>query len=274
MTIYALLHKILPVSFGAKLVAAVWVSLVVGAVAGLATGADNTQLAVVVTVGGAMAAGLLYLLLTPYRSLWRTLDMWGRTGRVLPLPEHSADDMALLLIRVNALMARAQRSVDTPWKEGDIDPLTGALNAAAARRILSDAGAGWFIGIELSGYPAVARAEGEEVGNKMLLHTVETCSDIVRRDDLIARTGEARFVVFLPGASREVAARIADRIEERLSPDESAAWPPAACYAISRHIGGGAVVQALEMLEDLMEQSLAHGPGTVFGREEPGRSVA
>lgn len=259
MPVYALFHRVFPVSYTAKLLIAVWLGI--GAAVGVAwtLGAAAWPLAAVGALGGVIASALLTGLLSPLRRIELTLSQWGRTGRVLTLPDHFTDDMGLLMLHTNLLLARAQRTLDSSWTAADVDPLTGTLNVDGAERLLADAGAGWLIGIAIGGFDDLAGRRGSAAAaEEVLAHVAHVCTQTVRQDDMVARTGEARFLVYLPGASREVAGRIADRIDTRLDLGHA---DLTACYGVAVYPGGGDVTAAWMEVGKALDAALARLPG-------------
>ena len=257
MPVYALFQRLFPVAYGTKIVVAVWLGL--GAAAGFewALGVADPPALWLGVVGGTLASVLVAGLLAPLRAIDRTLSQWGRTGRVLTLPDHHSDDMGLLMARMNLLLARAQRSLESSWRAADVDPLTGALSLQGAERLLADAGSGWLIGITIAGFDDLAGRHGAEVAEELIQHVAHVCTQTVRQDDMVARSGEARFLVFLPGASRAVAGRIADRIDSRL---DLGTADLTACFGIAAYPGGGDTGPALDEVARALDAALARLP--------------
>ena len=262
--VYALFSRFFPRSFGAKLMAAVLIGQAVALAAALGSGAAPLIVTAGAAVGAALSAALIGGLLVPVQKLATTVDIWGRTGRVVPLPEEYGDDLGRLLARTNSLIARAQRSLDVSWSEEDSDPLTGALNRGGATRLLQDAGAGWLIAFDLDHFGKVNDTLGREGGNRVLRDLVQAGAGILRQDDMLARTGPDEFLVFLPGATRAVAERISRRIGKVLSHEiDSGTLTLSATIAITDYPGGGDVDDVFQTLAKELQKTRAEGVAQV-----------
>ena len=268
MTGYHLLQRLLPFAYRGKVLASLWAVCLLGAALGLALGGDPTTHLVVAAASGGLGTVFLLILLAPVRQLMESIAAWGRTGRVVPLPEDVGDDFGLALVRINLLMARAQRTLDTSWTEMDSDSLTGVLNSSGAERILGDAGAGWLIGIDLLALGLVTETGGPRLADDILIRVAQTCTEIVRQDDMVARLSDNRFVIFLPGAPREVAGRIVGRIAAQMGPDGGSGQDVPACFGIVRFAGGGDPQQCLVELNAALDTARQRGAGSVEGGDD------
>ncbi|EAR51467.1 putative signal transduction protein [Oceanicola granulosus HTCC2516] len=228
MGLYQLLSRSIPDSFVAKLFLVAFLGQMLPLV-GLAlyllpSGLGGADPGLIAVICAAVCAGLvlsflgLRALLEPVLLTAGALDSWGRTGQMPALPEQYRDEVGILMIRVNRMMARAQRTLDHSRRETDTDPLTGALNRRGAERLLRDATTGWLMLIDLDRFGPVNAVHGRAEGDRMLRDVARVCASVIRQDDLLARVGGDEFLVFLPGAPADIALRIADRLRQRLAP--------------------------------------------------------
>ncbi len=264
MPVYALFCRLFPNSYGAKFFAAVLFGQAIALAAALLPGGSPLVAVAGAAAGFALSVVLIGTLLVPVRKLATTVDVWGRTGRVVTLPEAYHDDLGRLLARTNLLIARAQRSLDTSWSEADSDPLTGALNRQGAERLLRDASAGWVIAFDIDHFGKVNDTLGREEGNRVLRDLVQACARTLRQDDILARTGPDEFLIFLPGATRAVAHRIARRIGKVVAEEiESGPTALSASFGVTDYPGGGEVEDTLLAVSAELHKARAEGGGQV-----------
>ncbi len=271
MPIHAALSRFLPDRVRPRILAVLWIGLACAAAAGFglaaATGAVLPAGPFLAALGaaGAGLSVLLWGLLAPVALIARAVESWGRTGRVLSLPEEDADELGRTMTGINRLLARAQRSLDRSWSAEDCDPATGVLTRAAAERLLGDAGAGWLIGLEIGGCDGFASRHGRERAEEFLCEVAHNCTDIVRQDDIVARFGSHGFLLYLPGAPEQVARRIVGGLSRRLGFDDDGARRDGltVCYGIAGFAGGGAVAEGLRDVARAVAMAQARGPGAV-----------
>lgn len=231
-------------------------------------------------ITGALASFIVSVLgtralLKPLGRLAYTMREWGRTGRVLPLPEGYTDDIGTLLARTNRLLARAQRSLDRSWTEEDSDPLTGALNRQGAERLLRDAPAGWLIAMNLDRFDDVNVDLGRKEGDRILCDVVQICSDVLRQDDMLARIDSDSFLVFLPGASREVTGRISARLGRAISEDIAKGNSVlTASFGLANYPGGGDVDILMTQAEEQLARAKNAGGNRISGSEDEDAEAA
>lgn len=280
MVLYRLLSRPFPDSFVAKAFAVVCAGFAMPALGllayGLQGGADRTLIAVVLASGTAgMVMVLLGMraLLDPVFVVAGALDLWGRTGQLQILPEGFADEVGVLMVRTNRMMARAQRSLDQSRREADTDPLTGALNRRGAERLLRDAPAGWLMLIDLDRFREVNDRSGHADGDRILREVVQVCADALRQDDVLARFGGEEFLVFLPGAPRDVAAGVAERLRREIAERVTVrGMVLTASVGLAHHPGGEMIEAALEIAG--AELSLAKEEGSNCVRGAGGERAA
>src|SRR6478752_2030441 len=109
------------------------------------------------------------------------------------------------------------------------DPLTGLLNrrffdeavetafAAAARsdRELS------LVVFDLDHFSEVNNVHGHAIGDAVLRRVARAMASVIRNGDILARYGGEEFVVIAPGASREQAIQVAERVRAAASAETS-----------------------------------------------------
>lgn len=274
MPFYAVLCRAFPLSHGNKMSLALGVGYAVALCIAALYQAVSAPLVVGLLAGWAISSGLIQFLLTPIRAINRSVAVWGQTGRVTALPNGVQDDMGQLMARINLLMARAQRSVDTSWSEDQSDLLTGALNMAGAEKVLQDAGAGWLIGFDLAGHDGFVEAQGQASGDKLLLHLTHNMTETVRHDDMVARIRPGRFLIFLPGASGEVADRIVDRIVTRVDLSDAKSLGVDLCFSVARFEGGGEPQEAVARIEAVLASNYGTGASGTRTNTKTGQSAA
>jgi len=118
------------------------------------------------------------------------------------------------------------------------DPLTGLGNRRALQAAFEeslrcrDAEAtpdrGALLMVDADHFKAVNDRWGHAVGDGVLVRLAQKLQASIRRSDCVVRLGGEEFALWLPGASEEVAHRVADEIHRRmadLQPDGSDATP-------------------------------------------------
>ena len=130
----------------------------------------------------------------------------------------TAQSLARELARVNARLARSNRSLD---RLSHTDALTGAENRRGFNRALR---AAWqhardtarplgLLLIDIDHFKAYNDRYGHPAGDACLARVVDVLRHTLRgTDSLFARYGGEEFTVTLPGADAEVALRVADRL--------------------------------------------------------------
>lgn len=106
------------------------------------------------------------------------------------------------------------------------DPLTGCLNrrgfAERYERAVEDAertGVPFaLVEFDIDGFKEVNDIYGHEAGDRLLVQLVRRVRGVMRNADEIARLGGDEFVILAPGADREGAQALVERIERALSP--------------------------------------------------------
>ncbi|SLN72241.1 GGDEF domain-containing protein [Roseisalinus antarcticus] len=284
MTLYRFLSRFLPASYLAKLFLVVFVGFAVplaGLVLYSVGSGANVDRSLLGVLFAASCAGMVLVLLglramlEPMLMVTGVLDRWGRTGQVQILPEDYKDEVGLLMVRTNRLMARAQRTLDQSRRESDTDPLTGALNRRGAERLLRDAPAGWILLMDLDQFRFVNDRNGMAEGDRILREVVQVCANILRQDDLFARFAGEEFLVFLPGAPRHVAGRVAERLRSEITQSVTVrGLMLTASIGLAAHPGGDSIDAALEIAEAELGRAKDLGCDRICGAEDGGQRAA
>lgn len=285
MTLYRFLSRYFPDSYVAKFFAIVFAGFALPlagiAVFALGEGTEAVDPALIAVIFAASCAGLvialmgLRALLEPMLLIAEVLDRWGRTGQVQILPESYGDEVGVLMVRTNRMMARAQRSLDQSRRESDTDPLTGALNRRGAERLLRDAPAGWLMLMDLDRFREVNDRCGNAEGDRILREITQVCTNILRQDDVLARIGGEEFLIFLPGAPRHVAARVAERLRAEIAQTVVQRGATlTASIGLAAHSGGEEIDAALEIAEGELGRAKDEGCDRACGAEGDGKRAA
>jgi diguanylate cyclase (GGDEF)-like protein len=72
--------------------------------------------------------------------------------------------------------------------------------------------------IDIDRFKAINDAHGHDAGDTVLRHFADTCRGRVRAQDVLGRMGGEEFLLILPGAETNAAARIIDRIRDCFPP--------------------------------------------------------
>ena len=96
------------------------------------------------------------------------------------------------------------------------DPLTGLANRrafdAALDRMLERGGTGCVAILDLDHFKQVNDRHGHDAGDRVLVAVAERARGALRDGDLVARLGGEEFGILLPGADREQARAVCDRL--------------------------------------------------------------
>ncbi len=99
------------------------------------------------------------------------------------------------------------------------DPLTGVLNRRGLEELLQHAESTRTLSIvmvDLDHFKRVNDTYGHGVGDEVLRAVANRLAESVRVSDAVARVGGEEFMLVLPGITRTVAARIAERARHRI----------------------------------------------------------
>lgn len=129
---------------------------------------------------------------------------------------HALQEVSNLQATTSVLLTRTEEAEDASRR----DALTGALNRAWLDRLLDREftqavvfGRDLSIAhVDIDRFKAVNEKFGTEVGDRVLKSCVQKLQSCVRGSDLVARFSGEEFMVVLPGADRNIAKQVAQRM--------------------------------------------------------------
>lgn len=132
-----------------------------------------------------------------------------------------ASPLTVFFISRSARLAELAAELD---RANRVDDLTGLLNRktflAEARRLLArgdgHGATGTMLFIDADHFKALNDTFGHAMGDAVLREIGAVLGSCVRDSDLVGRLGGEEFALFIEGADRDRAARICERIQERV----------------------------------------------------------
>lgn len=132
--------------------------------------------------------------------------------------------LAQVCISFGLIILVMQRYAERLRQLSTLDPLTGALNRAGlelqgrrvAQRTLRNGRSLAVLMIDADHFKLINDTYGHPVGDEVLRHMVRLLKAELRPHDLLARYGGEEFVMVLDGVGLQDAARIADRLRQRI----------------------------------------------------------
>jgi diguanylate cyclase (GGDEF)-like protein len=129
---------------------------------------------------------------------------------------HALQEVSALQATTSVLLARTEEAEDSTRR----DALTGVLNRPWLDRMLHREftqavvfGRDLSIAhVDLDRFKAINERHGAQVGDRVLQSCAQALLGCVRGSDLVARFSGEEFVVVLPGADREIARQVAQRM--------------------------------------------------------------
>jgi len=179
-------------------------------------------------------------------------------------------DKKLLSSRVYAYLRLKQASLlHTTSAASDtraVDPLTrlGSLGA------FLEAGKGFFqqsrergldlsvAALDIDDFPALKRQHGA-AADQLLVRVAEILTATIRREDVVARVGEAEFAVLIPEADRSQAMKLCERLRDRIATESliAATGPVAVSASIGLVTLSADAPETFEKFLVLVEQRLS-----------------
>ncbi len=204
------------------------------------------------------------------------LDGWGKPKGAIA----TFDDMTELeqkkaaLEKAMAELEKSQTEIRLQNEELETlakkDPLTGVANRRAFM--------GWFeaqfararveggelscVMLDIDHFKRVNDTHGHTAGDEVIRRLAELLSTAVRSSDAVCRYGGEEFCIALPGASSEVAARVAERL------CENARAPGFARAHFTVSFGVASIQSGAESLAELLEQA----DRALYASKEAGRN--
>jgi len=121
---------------------------------------------------------------------------------------------------VGFTMALHQQQIGKLNAETMTDPLTGLLNrrgvASEISRLMSTREPFAVLALDLDHFKRVNDTFGHASGDQVLMALADIMRDSVRADDAACRVGGEEFLVLMPGASKEAARDVAERIRQAI----------------------------------------------------------
>lgn len=155
----------------------------------------------------------------------------------LPLLFFFMNKLRQLAIAQHALQVLASTdSLTAVLNRGAFTMLVDAYLERASATVPANIPAGALLVVDADHFKAINDSFGHEQGDVALRLIAETIKGELRGSDLVGRIGGEEFGVFLPGASPELARRVADRIRERVA--EAVFRPAGKQQGLSVSIGG------------------------------------
>jgi len=269
-----------------RLVAAVLLPLSVAHGAAFLTGSDAAVQATIQASNVLVGGGALLLLVTAARCAWRgeryaRFFIAGWTPLVLTAFAASAQQLfwsRTLAVTLDAMLIAGalesvvlafgladralgyRRELDRATQLADQDPLSGLLNRRALLRLTRafDAdgdrrgGPLAVVIFDLDHFKRINDERGHGTGDACIRAFAEHLSGEVRRSDLAARYGGEEFIAVLPGASREEAGALAERVRTRVEREGALADGLKVPMTVS---AGVAVGRAREGFEKLLARA-------------------
>lgn len=164
-----------------------------------------------------------------------------------------------------------------PMRESFLAALDELLEGAAATGRTTVC-----LAVELDGFPDLVARWGAEAGDRILARSAERTLTSLRRGDLVASIGEARFAIALApahSASLDVVMSLVDRLGKALSEPialaGTAAHPSVSIgFATPAQTGGGNARCLLDATLTALVEARRHGPGGLRGYSDQIRSSA
>lgn len=165
-------------------------------------------------------------------------------------------DRKLLSSRVHAYLRLKQASLaQAATVRRDADKLDALTQLSGLGGFL-ETGKSWFhqlrqkgqdlsvAALDIDDFPALRRQHGVEA-DRLLVRIAEILTRTSRRDDIVARVGEAEFAVLIPGSDRSQAMQLCERLRERIAAESL----PSASGPVSVSASFGLVNQSADAPE-------------------------
>ncbi len=170
-------------------------------------------------------------------------------------------------------VTEAKRTELAQRDAAQLDPLTGLLN----RRGFADVSAGVLQGlrasrqgcavvaIDLDFFKSVNDRFGHAAGDQVLREFGVLMKQVARKDDLCARFGGEEFVMLLPGAGRDQAMEVAERLRVRAAQVRVAAGAEWVSFTLSAGV-------AADDIADHLDKTLMDADAALYRAKAAGRN--
>jgi diguanylate cyclase (GGDEF)-like protein len=174
----------------------------------------------------------------------------------------------LIVVSFSIAALSAEQATQALRVRASHDGLTGLLNRAAFLNLLEDrlgrrSGAGSFgslVMADLDHFKSVNDRNGHAAGDAALNAFASACRNSVRSNDLVGRYGGEEFILFLPGATPEQAARVTEQISVTMKNSDAAPLLPTISYGIAPlSAGGDALKAAIAAADAALYEAKARG---------------
>ena len=152
-----------------------------------------------------------------------------------------------------------------------VDPLTGTLNRRGLDSSFPEAavaGDGKLLSVimvDIDHFKAVNDDFGHAVGDQVLRRIAEILSSLVRSGDAVIRYGGEEFLMVLPGAGYQVAARVAERVRSTVEASEIVVGDVTVSVAISAGVAERLRGESRELL-------IRRADGALYRAKREGRN--
>lgn len=222
MRLYAVLDRLFPGSFAAKVFFVAFIGTHIPLIATViyAVGSSLPFAEFLPVLGLVFAATLLGSAATIV-SIWALLEpvrMARRSFKALEgdtiqprLPDHYRDELGYMMRTINRVSDRLGRRLVAAEQAALEDPLTGCLNRRGFLESVPHQPEGTVIYADLDHFKRINDLHGHAVGDEVLRDAAEALRRELRGSDVLARFGGEEFVVWL-SPPRPEAVQVAERL--------------------------------------------------------------
>jgi diguanylate cyclase (GGDEF)-like protein len=221
-------------------------------------------------VASAILAAIVYSIVRPSRELGRAVQRLGRGDLSVRLDGSARDELGAVAVYLNAMASRFATRKQVLESEAHQDALTRLPNRRAVLAALESASAASantgepvsVLMIDVDHFKQVNDRFGHAAGDAALQWLAKQMRETLRERDVLGRYAGDEFLVVLPGASREQALGIAERLSTDAR-EAAAADPrkPSITIGVATSDGN---TEAADALIDAADQALYQGKS--FGR--------
>jgi diguanylate cyclase (GGDEF)-like protein len=126
-----------------------------------------------------------------------------------------------LILRVNNLLEICD-NIKKVKKQLQIDPLTGAYNRmfleGNLENIFSINERKTIAMVDIDHFKKINDTYGHQIGDKILIHFVDTIKNTIRKSDFVIRYGGEEFMIYMPDTTKEEAMIVMYKIRKNIKP--------------------------------------------------------